>query len=224
MATTRLLIYNGALLLCGEGELSSLAENREPRILLDHVWNDGGVRYCLEQAQWYFAMRTALLTNDASVSPPFGFQYGFTKPTDWIATSGVFQDEYLRTPLTQYADEAGFWYADLTDIYVKYVSEDTTYGADFARWPASFTDYVKAYFAGRIVHRLPGGAEKREFLLGPPGREDRGWVNRCLMIAKNKSAMAGPATFPSRGTWSAARHRGRMATFRDGGSTTNLIG
>ena len=42
-------------------------------------------------------------------------------------------------------------------------------------------------------------------------------------IAKNKAAMVLPATFPSRGTWSAARHRGQGYR-RDGGSTTRLIG
>ena len=170
MATTRLLLYNGALLLCGEGELSSLSENREPRILLDHVWNDGGVRYCLEQAQWHFAMRASRFDYDASIVPDWGFQRAFAKPTDWVATSGVFQDEYMRTPLTQYADEIAYWWSDFDEIYVRYVSDHANYGGDFAKWPASFTDYVKAYFAGRIVHRLPGSGEKREFLLGRPWR------------------------------------------------------
>ena len=106
---------------------------------------------------------------------------------------------------------------------MKYVSDDSSYGMDLAKWPATFTEYVKAYFAGKIVHKLPGGRDRIEALLGPPGREDRGLVNRTLMIAKNKSAMTQPATFPSRGTWAAARHRG-LTRGRDGGSTNQLIG
>lgn len=221
--TTRLRIYNGALLLLGERELASLSENREPRFNLDQVWNDDGVRYCLEQGQWHFAIRVAKFDFDASAEPDFGFARGFTKPTDWVNTSGIFQDEDLQTPLTRYADEVGFWYADVDEIYVRYVSDDASYGGDLSRWPASFTDYVKAYFASRIVHKLTGSAERRDFLLGPVGRENRGYVNRTLLIAKNKAAMALPTTFPSRGTWTAARHRGLVRT-RDGGSSSQLIG
>lgn len=224
MATDRLKIYNGALLLCGEGQLSSVTENREARYLLDLVWNDGGVRYCLEQAQWHFAMRASRFDYEPSIDPDWGYRRAFTKPSDWVATSGVFEDEYLRCPLTDYADEVMYWFADRDEIFVKYVSDAATYGMDFAKWPATFTDYVKAYFAGRIITKLPGGAEKREFLLGPTGRENRGWVNHCLLIAKNKSAMSQPATFPTRGTWAQARHAGYRRPFRDGGNTNSLIG
>jgi hypothetical protein len=107
VATDRLKIYNGALLLCGERQLATLSENREPRFLLDLVWNDGGVRYCLEQAQWHFAMRSSRFDYDPSIVPEWGFNRAFTKPDDWVSTSGVFQDEFMKTPLTDYADEQG---------------------------------------------------------------------------------------------------------------------
>ncbi len=227
MATDRLKIYNGALLLVGELRLNpstGLTENREARYLLDEVWNDGGVRYCIEQAQWHFAMRASRLDYNPSVDPDWGYQRAFDKPTDWVATSGVFEDEYMRNPLLDYADEVSYWFCDRDEIYVRYVSDDAAYGMDFAKWPATFTDYVKAYFAGRIVHKIPNAAAKIEFLLGPVGREDKGWVNRCLLVAKNKSAMAQPATFPSRGTWARARHAGMNRGSRDGGNINSLIG
>lgn len=222
MSTDRLKIYNGALLLCGDRQLASLSENREPRHLLDLVWNDGGVRYCLEQAQWHFAMRAAELDYEPSIEPEWGFRRAFTKASDWVNTAGVWTDGYMRNPLTAYADEVGYLFADHDLIYVKYVSDDSSYGSDLSRWPATFTEYVKAYFASKIVHKLPGGSDRAEFLLGPPGREDRGHVNRLLMIAKNKAAMTQPATFPTRGTWAAAR-RGRTHGF-DGGNPNQLIG
>lgn len=219
MATTRLKIYNGALLICGEGELASLTENREPRFLLDQVWNDSGVRWCLEQAQWHFAMRSSRLDYNPSVDPDWGYQRAFDKPTDWVATSGVFQDEHMRTPLTSYADEVSYWFADVDELFVRYVSDDDEYGMDFAKWPATFIDVVKAYFASRIIRKLPGGSEKIDDICHPK----TGVLARALMVAKNKAAMANPATFPTRGTWAAARHRGSSVR-RDGGSTTNLIG
>lgn len=218
MATDRLKLYNGALLICGDRQLASLTENREPRFLLDLVWNDSGVRFCLEQAQWHFAMRASRLDYNPSVAPDWGFPRAFDKPTDWIATSGVWQDEFMKTPLTDYADEVSYWWANVDEIFVRYVSDDVTYGMDFAKWPASFTDYVKAYFASRVIRKLPGGSDKVDDICHPK----KGVLARALLIAKNKSAMAGPATFPTRGTWSRARHGQSRA--RDGGSTTQLIG
>lgn len=224
MATDRLKIYNGALLLCGETRLNTLSEQREPRHLLDLVWNDGGVRYCLEQGQWHFAMRASELDFNPSVAPDWGYQHAFDKPTDWVATSGVFEDEYMRTPLTSYADEVSYWFADRDIIYVKYVSDDTTYGMDLAKWPYTFTEYVKAFFASKIIHKLPGSSTRAEFLLGPDGSGEKGYLGRALLLAKNKSSMSQPATFPSRGTWAQARHAGYRRSFRDGGNTNSLIG
>lgn len=223
MATDRLKIYNGALLLCGDRQLASLSENREPRHLLDLVWNDNGVRYCLEQAQWHFAMRASRLDYEPSVAPEWGFQRAFDKPDDWVATSGIWTDAYMTSPLTAYADEKDFWFCEETEIYVKYVSDDASYGMDYAKWPASFTEYVKAYFASRIVHKLPGSSARAEALLGSDGTGHKnGILHAALVTAKNKAAMTQPVTFPSRGTWARARRGGTIG--RDGGSTSQLIG
>ena len=223
MATDRLKIYNGALLICEERSLASLSEDREPRYLLDTVWNDGGVQFCLEQGQWRFAMRTTKQTYDPAVTPSFGFRRAFPKPTDWVDTSGVCQDEYFNVPLLQYADEVGYWFSDLDDIYVKYVSNNTDYGMNLANWPYSFTEYVKHYFAGKIVGKLAGKAGLVERLNGPVGRPDRGAVHNALVTAKNRDAMAGPTTFPAKGSWNRSR-QGGMQGWRDGGNRGSLIG
>jgi len=87
--TTRLKLYNEALRICGETSLASLTEDREPRHLLDEVWDNGGVKACLEAGQWRFALRTIQLDYDADITPEFGLQRAFQKPTDWCATSSV---------------------------------------------------------------------------------------------------------------------------------------
>lgn len=227
MSTDRLRIYNGACLLLGElrlNETTGLTENREVRYLLDLVWNDGGTRYCLEQAQWHFAMRASRLDYNPAIEPDWGYKRVFDKPDDWVSTSGVFEDEYMRSPLITYADEVSYWFADRDEIWVKYVSDDTTYGGDLSRWPSSFTDYVKAYFASRIVHKLPGAAGQVVFLLGPPGREDKGHVAKTLLTARNKAAMTQPTTFPQNGSWVRARRAGTYRGWRDGGNRHSLIG
>lgn len=218
MATTRLKIYNGALRLCGSAALASLTENREPRRLLDEVWQDGGVRFCLEQAQWKFAMRAARFTYNTTGSPQFGFRYEFAKPTDWVATSGVCQDERMTVPLLYYKDEKGFWFADLEDIYVRYVSDDGSYGGDLAGWTETFNQVVQAHFARKIIRKLPGGRENVD--------DVEKAYKEALKLAKNKDAMADPTKLPPVGAWPGARigRYGRGGPLGDGGNPGSLIG
>lgn len=223
MATTRLKLYNGALLHCGERAIASLAVNEEGRVLLDNVWNDGGVQWCLEQGQWRFALRTSKFSYDTAVNPQFGLRRAFAKPTDWVVTSAVCQDEYFRVPLLQYADEAGMWFADLDDIYIKYVSSDASYGMNLSIWPYSFTEFVKAYFAWRISSKLSGGAALTERLWSETNPH-RGVVPKMLLDAKNKDAMAGPTTFPAVGAWIRSRWGSRGTGGYDGGNRSSLIG
>ena len=55
----KLRAYNGALVeVLGTRPLSSLAEDREPRRVLDQIWAGGAlVRYALERGDWNFATR-----------------------------------------------------------------------------------------------------------------------------------------------------------------------
>ena len=222
MAFDRLALYNAALLLSGEKFLATLSEDREPRRLLDAVWNTNGVQYCLEQAQWWFAMRTVMIDYDPAITPTFGYRKAFTKPTDYISTSAVCQDEYFNTPLTQHAFEIDHWYADITPIYVKYISNDANYGGNLSGWPATFADYVSAYFASRIISKLAGDRPAQlAALFGPPGQPDKGILNMTLREAKNKSAFTQPTQFMPPGRWVGSRRGGRGG---DGGNRGNLTG
>jgi hypothetical protein len=213
--TTQLDIYNGALLHCGERFLGSLTENREPRRLLDRVWSSNGVKTCLELGQWNFAMRTQQIDYDPSIEPSFGYNRAFQKPSDWVLTSSVCADEFFRSPLTRYQDEAGFWYSDLDTLYVRFVSDDPTYGLDLNKWPESFREFVEVHFASKIVLKLSNSEEELRRVMA---------VRKALLLtAKSKAAMADPTSFPAQGAWTRARNR--FPNRRDGGGTTgNLIG
>lgn len=212
--TTRLLLYNKALRYCGEARLASLTEAREPRYLLDDVWDEGGVRTCLERGQWTFAMATVLLDYDTAVTPPFGYRRAFSKPSDWVVTSGLCSDEYFSSPLTRYSDEAGYWYADLDQIYVRYVSDDAAYGGDLSRWSPNFANFVAAYFASEIVLKLTSDVDKQKEMFA--------LLKKNLSEARNVDAMAGPPKFMPAGTWASSRQSGTSR--RDGGNRNNLIG
>jgi len=107
--TDKLSLYNAALSHIGDRKLASLTEEREPRYVLDDIFDDGAIDYCLEQGLWSFATRTLEMDYTPSVEPDFGYRRGFQKPTDWLRTVALATDEYFKTPLTEYADETGFW-------------------------------------------------------------------------------------------------------------------
>lgn len=214
MATTKLKLYNAALTICGETHLADLTEDREPRRLLDQVYDNDGVDACLERSQWHFAMRTVRFDYDPNLTQDFGLRRAFTKPDDWILTSSLCSDEYFRSPLVQYADEAGVWYADLDEIYVKYVSNDAAYGGDLSLWPATFADYVSAAFATKIIEKLTADEKKWEKVLK--------WEKRQLLNAKSNNAMAGPQKFPAPGNF--VNSRNRFNRRNDRGNRNQLLG
>ncbi len=213
MSTTRLKLYNDALTICGERILASLTENREPRRLLDHVWDNDGVKACLEQGQWRFAIRTTMRDYDPSITPEFGYQYAFQKPDDWVSTVGVCSDGFFRSPLNAYEDEEEFWYADLQTIYVRYVSNDSNYGGDLSKWTVAFADFAAAHFASKIIFKLTSDEKKRNSVIQ--------WEERQLKRAKNHNAMGGPTQFPPAGSWSQSRSR---RSSRERGNRGSLIG
>lgn len=208
----KLQLFNNALRLCSERKLASLAEEREPRRLLDDVWDDDGVDSCLEMGLWQFATRAVKLDYSPSVVPPFGFTRAFDKPEDFIRTAAVSSDEFFTEPLHEYTEEAGFWFADLDQIYVKYISNDAQYGADMSLWPRSFASYVSAYFASEIVPRLTADKERVVLLDKIMGKR----LSKALM----HDAMAEPTKFRPAGNWVRAR-RGRSRG--DGGPTNRFI-
>lgn len=222
MTTSRLSLYNDALLMAGERALATLSDDAESRRLLDQIWNNNGVDACLEEAQWAFAMRTIRIDYDPGIQPSYGYNRSFDKPTDWILTSAVCSDEFFRMPLLRYVDEAGFWFSDLDTIYVRYVSNDSNYGGNMALWPRTFTDFVAAHFASKIILKITNDEDRLKMFINPqnPEHSVRG---RALLNAKSRSAMAGPTTMSATGNWSLARQRG--VSRRDGGNTSgSLIG
>jgi len=213
MATSRLELYNGALLHLKERKLSSLSEDREPRRVLDDVWDARAQRYCLEQGLWNFATRSLLIDYSPSVEPSFGFRRAFDKPADWVRTSAISADEYFRSVLLaeDYLDEAGYWWADLDQLYVRVVSDDASYGGDYSLWPETFTRWVECWLAWRAAPRIAATEIERLSKL----------TRKLLVDARSKDAQSEGTAFLPSGFWRRAR-AGR--TGRDRGSRSRLIG
>lgn len=211
---TKLAVYNAALLAIGERKLNSLSENREPRRALDDVWDAGFVVECLEAGLWNFAIRTAEVAPDPDYTPQFGFTYAFTKPDDCVRVAALCSDEFLKTPLLEYRDEAGFWFASIDPIYVSYVSSDAEYGGALARWPQKFTRFVEHKLAERVSLRLTGDKQRLAAA--------KQLAKEYLTEAKSTDAMDNPTQMLPPGSWSRAR-AGRRSRL-DRGNRGSLIG
>lgn len=204
MTASRLSLYNNALTIVGSRTLATLTENRESRRVLDTIWNDNAVEYCLEQGFWKWSIRTQEITYDTDVTPDFGFRYAFAKPSDYIRTYAIASDENFDNPIIRYADEAGYWYTDYDTIYVQYVSNDDDYGYNYTAWPETFTKMVQQYLASEICMRLTNSASKKEKI-------DKD-LERIMVDARSKDAMNNPVKFQHPGSWLTAR-RGRWRNF-----------
>jgi hypothetical protein len=211
---SKLSVYNSALLAIGERKLASLAETRPLRRRLDSVWDDNGPQFCLQQGCWNFALKTVELTYSPSVTPAFGYTYAFDKPTDWLRTACVSDDEQFINRRFDFEDQAAYWFANPETIYAKYVSKDTAYGMDLSLWTPNFAEYVAHHFATKICKVTTGSSTERDQLMA--------MTKRLLSKALTTDAMDESAQFLPRGQWSQSRrgNRGRS----DGGSNSNLIG
>lgn len=213
MAATQLGIYNGALLALGERRLSSVAEDTEARRELDGAYADV-LAECLAAGGWNFAMETVQVDADTGVTPSFGFRNVFAKPSDWVRTHALSDDEYFGAPLTQYYDDVNFWSSDANPIYVRYVSNDTGLGLEMTRWPRMFTRFVELELAVRVCERLTQNTSLRERL-----EKDR---DKARRTALNHDTMneAQPKFMPS-GSFTRSRWG---AVGGDRGNRNRLIG
>lgn len=158
---SKLAVYQEALEHLGERRLSDLTEAREPRYLLDDAW-DGSIQHCLEQGFWNWAMRSVQVVPENATTTAFGYARTYIKPTDWVRTYVVSEDERFELPTEDFIDENGYWFSDAEALYVRYVSNDAAFGANLTQWPQSFTTFVALHLARRICRRLTNSQEMFE--------------------------------------------------------------
>lgn len=193
--TTQLTLYNHALGFIGERSLATLSDNTESRRVLDQFWTEAR-EYCLEAGHWKFAKKRELLTPSLTELPTFGYRQAFAKPANMVRVSEICSDEYFNSPLSQFDDRGAFWYADVEQLYVGYVSRDTTLGYDLTKWPQSFVVFFELYLATRIAPRLTPNLEQKVI-------ETRAGIGleTAKLTALSKDAVAGPTQFLPIGNW-----------------------
>jgi hypothetical protein len=214
---TKLMLYNGALRLCGDAALATVTDSVESRRLLDAAYDEGAIDAVLEMGLWNFAMKTSAIEYDDSIEPDFGFDRAFAKPSDWIRTQAVSDNEFFTSllPGDFLRDEAGYWWASGIDtIYVRYISNGASYGSNLALWPRSFARLMQAYLAQEIAPKIREASTRLEII-------EKKFKSR-LIEARSRDAMNEGASLPPVSSWRMARRGGRG--FRDGGSRSRLTG
>lgn len=160
--------------------------------------HDQVVAECLSAGSWNFAMETIKADADTGVTPGFGFTEVFAKPSDWVRTIGLSEDERFERPLLHYVDDANFWSADVSPIYVRYVSDDTGLGLELTRWPAKFTRFVELELAERICLKVTQSNSLKDDI-----GKDRDKARRAAL---NQDAMNEPnPKFPPPSGWTMSR-------------------
>lgn len=202
--TSLLSLANGALRLLKDSRPLTQAEytngTRPVGRAIKAAIDGGAITYCLEEGLWKFATRSVMLDSAPSVDDETeGYTYVFTKPDDYIRTAGIYRAGAMNPndALTDYRDEAGYWFANIDPIYVAYISDDNAYGMDFSLWPQSFVKFVEAHLATEAAGPLAGEYKDlvrvRKTLLGE---------------ALGKDAMSMPTRMLPTGNWNRARQGG----------------
>lgn len=198
---TKLSVYNEALLALKTRRLKTLSDNRSERRDLDAVW-DETLKWMLERSLWNFATRAQEWLPSTDVSSGFGYQYVFAKPDDYMRLVDISDNERFTPTLGDFAEEGGYFFADTSLLWVRYVSTDQLAGYDPGSWKPAFARAFAlelAWRAGPHVANL-SAADKADL------RRDR---KIALMEAKSADAVNQPMAVLPAGRLVRARFGGR---------------
>lgn len=151
----KLQIYNGALLThLDTRPLVTLTDARTERRALDAAWPEA-LQWMLEQGMWNFAARTQSWEPATTPVPGFGQRYAYAKPEDYVRLIRIADNETLEPTLADFLEEGEFFLSYASILYVQFVSNDLSWGADLSKWGASFA----TAFEAELAYRAQGGVK-----------------------------------------------------------------
>lgn len=201
---TKLNLYRGALRLLGPHQLAATTDDRPERYVLDEIYDDA-VQHMLEQGLWNFAIRFEPLTTPAApTNPDTGYDYAFSKPTDFVRIAAISDNASFDGIFEAYSVQQSYIYTNATELYLRYVSNDASYGLDLTKWPQSFAKAVEAYLAFESGLPISGDRGNRNDMLG--------LFKERLARAKIIDAVDERVQWKNPGRWTRARitQRNRM--------------
>lgn len=154
MGTTKLKLFREALRELGQQTITDTGDaDPGPRALAEAY--DDAVEYCLRQGYWNFALATTTLATQGGTAM-FGYTYPYPKPSDWVRTVRISEENSFWPPAHDYEDARNEIHSNTTPLYLVYVSNATDAGLSLAEWPDTFAAYVSCEMARRICNRIGG--------------------------------------------------------------------
>lgn len=195
---TKLKQYNGAIFLLGGQKLASLSEETKERRALDEVY-DESVAYMLSKGLWNFAIRTSEISPDTDTDPLFGYDNTFNQPSDLVRIVNISDTGYFDFSFQNYAVEGSNWFSDADYIYLRYISDDSSYGGDLSLWTEAFAIAHQAYLAFKSGLPITGDKGTRADMWN--------YHKRLLAEAKTLDAVEQKISFKPEGNWVRSRFR-----------------
>jgi len=207
MGTSLLALYQGACLLIKQKPVASLAENSIIRQTLDTVY-PSVFAWMMAAGEWHAFARAISLTPDTTDQPSFGYNYFFTKPTDYVRIIRISASPYMYPTLEDFQEEGQTWVANCNPLFLQYVSNDNTHGNNLGVWGSHFELAFQHELAVRIApHVTRMGVTDFADL-----KKDR---NQALRDARSKDAINLAAERPPPGLLTQSR-LGRRAYYGPG--------
>lgn len=147
--TTKLSLYNNALLLVGERPLSSDTEDVETRHRLDTVYDQDAADYCLDLVKPRFALHTDKLDSPTN-STEHGLLNVYDLPSDYVSFHSLYADQELDQPIRRYILEQRTIACDFKPIRLRYIRNSRP----LTDWTPGFANVMSAYLAKQIAPRF----------------------------------------------------------------------
>lgn len=191
-------IFNDALMIMGLDPLTSTSDDSNRRYRLSLALSTGIVEELLEDLSWQFGQTTEKLEYDTGIEPDWGYSYAFEKPATLHRIDGLYVDEHQQVTLRQYHDEGNYFYANVTEMYLAYIS------TDFLTTPSNWPTYFKKLVAAKMAKDV-----------APSLRSEGADVDNSNKIfeerdssSKSIDAMQSPPKILASGNWVGSRYRG----------------
>lgn len=204
--TTKLTLFNQALSRLGPVRLTGLTENRPERIAFDQHY-DEVMQEMLESGLWFFALRTQEWTPDVDAVDSINGQYVYNLPSDYVRLRKISPDQSQTYEDLSYKREGEVILSDYSTLFVTYVSNHASYGANVGIYPQLFANAFADCLALRA--NLPITKDR-----GTSADLERKFA-RSLMQAKRVDAVDERIKTKQPGTWTQSRRQSNRGQRRE---------
>lgn len=186
-------LYNKALELMKLPPLLSNDDESERRVAIDYALDNGAIETVFDLINWSYNVKQAKLEDDGVYAPTFGYTYRFAVPADMTRLYSISSDDRFLVPLERWYREGAYFYADVDEFYIKYLS--TAQHTTTTDWPRYMFNLVAAEIARACC-----------WLQGVDEQTVERKYQEYKYEAYNTDAQRQPPQVISSGSWTKARY------------------